>query len=222
LTCLPRRAGLHGDQRLAEHLLGVRFDFVDRLRRAARRPWHRRQFLELALAAPAGMDLRSSTTQSGPATLAAASTASSTLPDSRQTTHWPPKALAASTPWPGIRGCSSELLASRSSPVRPEAGQVGCGCQAVRSANQSPMTATRFGCTMLASAGFDRPSQASIRPCTDATDFAIIACSSLVERAPSTTSLDAIRADHHRHADEHVLHAIFALEIGGAGQNAAA
>ena len=33
--------------------------------------------------------------------------------------------------------------------------------------------------------------------------------------------LDAIGADHHRHAHIHALHAVFAVEVGGAGQHAA-
>src|ERR1700752_2147457 len=33
-------------------------------------------------------------------------------------------------------------------------------------------------------------------------------------------TLDAFRADHHRHPDVHVLHAVLAIEIGGAGDRA--
>src|SRR6195952_5084993 len=33
-------------------------------------------------------------------------------------------------------------------------------------------------------------------------------------------ALDPLGADHHGHADIHVLHAVFAIEIGGAGQHA--
>ena len=33
--------------------------------------------------------------------------------------------------------------------------------------------------------------------------------------------LDAVGADHHRHADVHALHAVLAVEVGGAGQHAA-
>src|SRR3954465_9329053 len=33
-------------------------------------------------------------------------------------------------------------------------------------------------------------------------------------------ALDALRTDHHRHADIEILHAVLAVEIGGAGQHA--
>ena len=33
-------------------------------------------------------------------------------------------------------------------------------------------------------------------------------------------TLDALRSDHDGHADIHVLHAVFAVEVGGAGQHA--
>src|SRR5215475_10173831 len=33
-------------------------------------------------------------------------------------------------------------------------------------------------------------------------------------------ALDTLAADHHGHADIHVLHTVFAVEIGGAGQHA--
>ena len=61
--------------------------------------------------------------------------------------------------------------------------------------------------------------QASTRPCTEATDFSNMAFSSAGER-DLDDALDAVLADHDRHADEHVLHAVLAVEIGRAGQDA--
>ena len=62
---LAVRAGLHGDQRLAQHLAGVGLDLVDRLGKPHAALGVRPEFLELALAATAGMDL-ALTTQTGP------------------------------------------------------------------------------------------------------------------------------------------------------------
>ncbi len=50
-------ARLGRDQRVAEHVLGVRHDFLDRLREANAALGVGAEFLELALAAAAGMDL---------------------------------------------------------------------------------------------------------------------------------------------------------------------
>ena len=54
---LAGRAGLHGDQRRAEHFLDELLDLVDRLGEADAALVAGRGFLELALAAAAGMDL---------------------------------------------------------------------------------------------------------------------------------------------------------------------
>jgi hypothetical protein len=50
--------GLHGDQGVAEHFLSEAFDFLDALGEAHAALGVGRQFLELALAAAAGVDLR--------------------------------------------------------------------------------------------------------------------------------------------------------------------
>jgi len=55
---LARLAGLDRHQRIAEHVGGVRADFVERKGEADAALGIRAQFLELALAAAAGMDLR--------------------------------------------------------------------------------------------------------------------------------------------------------------------
>ena len=62
--------------------------------------------------------------------------------------------------------------------------------------------------------------QASIRPFTDSTDFGNICLLGRVE-LDLDDLLHAVGADHHRHADVHVLHAVLAVEVGGAGQHAA-
>ncbi len=54
LACRP---GLFGDQRASEHFLGEACNFIDRLRQPHAALGVRRQALELALAAPTGMDL---------------------------------------------------------------------------------------------------------------------------------------------------------------------
>ena len=55
LACI---AGLDRHQRVAEHLLGVGFDIGERMGQPHAALGIRAQFLELALAAPAGVDLR--------------------------------------------------------------------------------------------------------------------------------------------------------------------
>ncbi len=61
--------------------------------------------------------------------------------------------------------------------------------------------------------------QASTSVRTDSTDLSNIFRSARVE-LDLDDALDALGADHHRHADIEVLHAVFALEVGGAGQDA--
>ena len=55
---LARVTRLHGDQRVAEHFLGVGLDFLDALRQADATLRVGAEFGELALAAAAGVDLR--------------------------------------------------------------------------------------------------------------------------------------------------------------------
>ena len=58
IDLLARGAGLHRDQRVAEHLAGVGLDLVERLRQPDPAFGVGAELLELALAAPAGVDLR--------------------------------------------------------------------------------------------------------------------------------------------------------------------
>ena len=61
--------------------------------------------------------------------------------------------------------------------------------------------------------------QASTRPCTDGDRFLEHGALGAVE-LDLDDALDALGADHHRHADIEILHAVFAVEPGGAGQHA--
>ena len=91
-----------------------------------------------------------------------------------------------------------------------------------RSAACFDWLASRLSMTTLpnahAKAGL-MPLQASTSVFTEATDLANMSRSSLAH-LDLEDALDAAVADHHRHADIHALHVVFAVEIGGAGQHA--
>ena len=108
IDLLAGRAGLDGDQRLAEHLGGVLADLVDRMGEADAALGVGAEFLELALAAAAGVDLRLDDPQRPGELLAPPRPLPRrSSPDSRPA---PARRISRAALWPDIRGCSSRAL----------------------------------------------------------------------------------------------------------------
>ncbi len=191
---LAVRPGLLGHQRVPEHFAGIGDHILDRPREPHAALGVGSEFLELALAAPAGMDLAlhhiERTRQLLCRRLGLVGAKRSPRP-------WPPAGhRLRAGPWPGVRGCSCLPTASfreRSHIRRGRSRRSGnpvCGVWVgteipaslqgtLWEPDDSRMTYASFGAIFL---------QASTRPFTAATDLSKAFCSLEVSEISTTFS----------------------------------